>query len=148
MATVSVAFGVAALAYALRGVLVPLFFAFLVAYALDPFVDWLADRRVPRSIAAPIVMITIVGALVTILAYAVPMFVVEVRTAAADLPSPLRGFEDRIEPAVWQTFHVRLPHTMGDSASGFGTNSSRSVQACCPPLPKPSSARSATPPSS
>ena len=139
MATVSVAFGVAALAYALRGVLVPLFFAFLVAYALDPFVDWLADRRVPRSIAAPIVTITIVGALVTILAYAVPMFVVEVRTAAADLPSQLRGFEDRIEPAVWQTFHVRLPHTMGELGVGFRKNSCRSVQACCPPLPKPSS---------
>jgi len=108
-----------ALAYALRGVLVPLFFAFLVAYALDPFVDWLADRRVPRGLAAPIVMITIIGGLVTLLAYAVPMFIMEVRAAAADLPSQLRGFEDRIEPAVWQTFHVRLPHTMGELGVGF-----------------------------
>ncbi|MGA2448732.1 MAG: AI-2E family transporter [Polyangiaceae bacterium] len=119
MVAVAIVFGLVALLYALRGVLVPLFFAFLLAYALDPFVDWLADRRVPRGLAAPIVMVTILGALVTILVYAVPLFVEEVRTAAADLPSQLRGFEDRIEPAVWQTFHVRLPHTMGELGVGL-----------------------------
>ena len=44
--------GVVALAYVLRGVLVPLFFAFLLAYALDPFVDWLEARKVPRALGA------------------------------------------------------------------------------------------------
>ena len=37
------------LGYLLRGVLVPLFFAFLLAYALDPFVDWLEARNVSRG---------------------------------------------------------------------------------------------------
>jgi len=45
------------LAYLLRGVLVPLFFAFLLAYALDPFVDWLEARRIHRTLAAPVVML-------------------------------------------------------------------------------------------
>lgn len=39
--------GVTLLAYLLRGVLVPLFFAFLLAYALDPFVDWFEARKSP-----------------------------------------------------------------------------------------------------
>lgn len=39
--------GVTLLAYILRGVLVPLFFAFLLAYALDPFVDWFEARKSP-----------------------------------------------------------------------------------------------------
>ena len=38
------------LAYVLRGVLVPLFLAFLLAYALDPFVDRLEALRVPRPL--------------------------------------------------------------------------------------------------
>jgi predicted PurR-regulated permease PerM len=109
-----VAFGLVALAYVLRGVLLPLFFAFFVAYALDPFVDWLAAHSVPRALAAILVMIALLGGLAAILAYAVPMFVVELRSAAGDLPSQLRGFEDRIEPVIWQAFHVRLPHTMGE----------------------------------
>ena len=42
------------LAYLLKGVLIPLFLAFLLAYALDPFVDWFEARRVPRGLAAPL----------------------------------------------------------------------------------------------
>ena len=73
------------LAYLLRGVLVPLFFAFLLAYALDPFVDWLEARRIPRTLAAPIVML-----------------------------AQAKGLEERIEPGLWQTFHFKPPHTMSE----------------------------------
>src|SRR5450755_3258104 len=86
------------LAYVLRGVLVPLFFAFLLAYALDPFVDWLEARRIPRALAAPIVMLAIAGMFTVVVIYAVPMFLDELRAAAADLPAQLRRLEERIEP--------------------------------------------------
>ena len=49
------------LAYLLRGVLVPLFLAFLLAYALDPFVDRLEALRVPRPLGAILVMLGIAG---------------------------------------------------------------------------------------
>ncbi len=103
-----------ALAYILRGVLVPLFFAFLLAYALDPFVDWLEARKVPRSLAAPIVMLAIAGLLVLALVFAIPMFIDELRAAATELPSELKGFEGRVEPWLWQTFHFKPPHTMSE----------------------------------
>src|SRR5579872_1559682 len=106
-----------ALAYILRGVLVPLFFAFLLAYALDPFVDWLEARRVPRSLAAPVVMLTIAGLLLTAVMFAIPMFIDELRSAAADLPSQLRGLEGRLEPWLWQNFHFKPPHTMSELGS-------------------------------
>src|SRR5579863_1209748 len=102
------------LAYVLRGVLVPLFFAFLLAYALDPFVDWLEARKVPRAVAAPVVMFAIAGLLILIMVFAVPMFVDELRGAAADLPLQLQGLETRIEPWLWQSFHFKLPHTMNE----------------------------------
>jgi phosphoribosylaminoimidazole-succinocarboxamide synthase len=101
-------------AYVLRGVLVPLLFAFLLAYALDPFVDWLEARRIPRSLAAPIVMLAIAALLVVVVMFAIPMFIDELRAAATDLPSQLKGLEIRVEPWLWQTFHFKPPHTMSE----------------------------------
>jgi predicted PurR-regulated permease PerM len=101
-------------AYLLRGVLFPLFFAFLVAYALDPFVDRLEEMRVPRTAGAFLVMLGILAGLVTIVIYAIPLFVDEVRSAAADLPAQVQGLEARAEPWLWTSFKVKLPHTMSD----------------------------------
>jgi predicted PurR-regulated permease PerM len=106
--------GVVLLAYLLRGVLVPLFFAFLLAYALDPFVDWFEARKIPRGVAAPLVMLLIAGLLTLVLFFAIPLFVDELRDAAANLPSQLKGLEERMEPWLWQTFHFRPPHTMSE----------------------------------
>jgi phosphoribosylaminoimidazole-succinocarboxamide synthase len=118
------------LAYVLRGVLIPLFFAFLLAYALDPFVDWLEARRVPRSLAAPTVMLAIAGLLVLVLVFAIPMFIDELSGAAADLPSQLQSLEARIEPWLWQTFHFKPPHTMSE----LGTDLRDKLQAQFPNL--------------
>jgi predicted PurR-regulated permease PerM len=109
--------GVFALAYVLRGVLVPLFFAFLLAYALDPFVDWLAERKVPRALAAILVMLGIAGLLTVVLIFAIPLFVDELQRAAADLPMQLKGLEARVEPWLWQVFHFKPPSTMNELAT-------------------------------
>ncbi len=103
-----------ALGYVLRGVLVPLFFAFLLAYALDPFVDWAESKKIPRTVAAPCLMLLIAGGLSLILFFAVPMFIEELRAAAADLPAQLTSLEARLEPWLWQTFHFKPPHTMSE----------------------------------
>jgi predicted PurR-regulated permease PerM len=111
---IAFALGAVGFAYVLRGVLVPLFFAFLLAYALDPFVDWLEARKVPRSLAAPIVMMAIAGVIGMVVVFAIPMFIDELRAAAADLPAQLKGLEIRLEPWLWQNFHFKPPHTMSE----------------------------------
>jgi predicted PurR-regulated permease PerM len=100
--------GVVLLGYLLRGVLVPLFFAFLLAYALDPFVDWLEARKIPRTVAAPMVMLVIGAFFVLFLVFAVPVLIEQIRDAAIDLPDQLQGLETR------QTFHFKPPHTMSE----------------------------------
>lgn len=119
-----------ALAYVLRGVLIPLFFAFLLAYALDPFVDWLEARKIPRSLAAPVVMLAIAGTLATIVIVAFPVFVDELRSAAADLPQQMQGLEQRVEPWLFQNLHFRPPHTMSE----LGTQLRDKLQAQFPSL--------------
>ena len=113
-AVVAVVLGVLVLAYVLRGVLAPLFFAFLLAYALDPTVDWFEARSIPRAIAAPLVMLVIAGLLALLFVFAIPMLIDELRGAASDLPAQLERLELRLEPWLWQTFHFRPPHTMGE----------------------------------
>ncbi len=109
---IATAIAVLALAYVLRGVLIPLLFAFLLAYVLDPFVDWFEARKVPRSIAAPTVMLGIAGLLALMVIFAIPMFVDELRSVATDLPAQARGLEVRIEPWLWRNLHFRPPHTI------------------------------------
>ncbi len=104
------------LAYLLRGVLVPLFFAFLLAYALDPFVDRLESWKVPRTVGAILVMAVLFGLCVTFAAFAVPYFAEELRAAAADFPAQIDSTRTRIEPFMWQVFKVKLPHTWSDLA--------------------------------
>jgi predicted PurR-regulated permease PerM len=111
LASVAIVLG---LAYLLRGVLVPLFFAFLLAYALDPFVDWLEERHISRSLAAPVVMLGIAALMALVLFFAIPMFVDELRAAAADLPSQLAKLGSRVEPSLWQVFHIKPPHTISE----------------------------------
>src|SRR5215468_2051543 len=105
---------VLALAYVLRGVIVPLFLAFLLAYALDPFVDRLEAVKVPRALGAALVMLGIFGLFLVLLVYGIPLLLDELRAAAADFPEQLHRLEVRIEPWLWQNFHLKLPHTMSE----------------------------------
>ncbi len=102
------------LAYLLRGVLIPLFLAFLLAYALDPFVDRLEALRVPRPLGAITVMLGIAGLFTIVIIYAVPMFVDEVRDASRALPDQIRNLQARVEPWFYQTLRIKLPHTASD----------------------------------
>jgi predicted PurR-regulated permease PerM len=110
---------VLALAYVLRGVLVPLFLAFLLAYALDPFVDRLEVLRVPRPLGAILVMLGIAGLFTVVLIYTIPLFVDEVTEASATVPDKLRRLQLHVEPWFATTLHIKLPHSMNDLSKVF-----------------------------
>jgi predicted PurR-regulated permease PerM len=59
-------------------------------------------------------MLAIAGLTILILVFAIPMFIDELRGAAADLPAQLEGLERRIEPWLWQTFRFKPPHSMSE----------------------------------
>lgn len=110
---------VVGLAYLLKGVLIPLFLAFLLAYALDPFVDRLEALRVPRPLGAILVMLGIAGLFTVVLVYAIPLFVDEVVDASNTLPAQIGKLQARVEPWFATRLHVKLPHTMGDLQHAF-----------------------------
>lgn len=109
-----------ALAYLLRGVLVPLFVAFLLAYALDPAVDKLESWRIPRAAGACTVMLGIVVGFLLIIFYVTPLFVDELRVAAAQFPDEVDSLRSRVEPWLYSTLHIKLPHTISDISKALG----------------------------
>lgn len=106
-----------AFVYLLRGVLIPLFFAFLLAYALDPLVDRLEAIKVPRSAGAMLVMTVICGVGITSLLLVIPYLIDEFRLAGEQLPEQMNALNERLDPWVWQVFHIHLPHSWGELAS-------------------------------
>lgn len=112
--------GALALLYVLRGVVLPLFLAFLVAYVLDPFVDRLEALRFPRPLAALLVMLCIAALLLVAAWFVVPIFVVEIRDAAADLPHQLEGLQARVEPWLLSNFKITLPHSFAELWKMYG----------------------------
>lgn len=106
-----------ALAYALRGVLVPLFLAFLVAYALDPAVDWLEARKVPRSAGAVLVLGGLLLVFLLALLFGIPYFAREFRQAGSELPAQIEALRQRAEPFFRETLHLEIPRTWGELAS-------------------------------
>jgi predicted PurR-regulated permease PerM len=91
-----------------------------VAYALDPAVNRLERARVPRSLAAALVMVGITSAIVLLVLYGVPMFADQVRQTATELPAKLSGFEARADPWLYDTLGVHMPHTMSEVLETFG----------------------------
>jgi predicted PurR-regulated permease PerM len=106
-----------ALIYLLRGVLIPLFLAFLLAYALDPLVDRLEALKVPRSAGALLVMTLLCGAAIAAVILVVPYLIDEFRLAGERLPEQMQALKERLDPWIFDVFHINLPHTWSELAS-------------------------------
>ncbi len=105
--------------YLLRGVIAPLFVAFLLAYALDPAVDRLERAHVPRALGAVMVMMLLTGAVGAFLVFAVPMFLDELRSAGEDLPKQIEGLQQRLDPWLFKNFKVHAPHDVTELAKSL-----------------------------
>ena len=106
--------------YLLRTVLAPLFFAFLVAYALDPAVNRLERAGVPRAAGAILIVLAIALGSLLVVVYAVPMFADQVRATAVELPAKLASLEARLDPWLLQVVGVHVPRTMSELINAFG----------------------------
>lgn len=112
--------GVLALAWALRGVLVPLFFAFLVAYALAPLVDRLERLGVPRGLGAGLVMLGSIAGLVLVLFFAVPLVLDEFHSAVRRLPGQVEAVRIGVTDWLWDRYHYRMPATWTEIFTKYG----------------------------
>jgi predicted PurR-regulated permease PerM len=102
--------GIGLAIYALRNVLTPIFFAFLIAYFLDPLVDRFEARGVPRALGIVLLLALFFIALALLLLLVVPSVVHEIGTFVRELPQKLERMRNAVEP--WLAQHgVAVPHS-------------------------------------
>ncbi|MFW5921013.1 MAG: AI-2E family transporter [Polyangiales bacterium] len=105
---------VGGLLYVLRGALTPVFFAFLIAYMLDPVVDRMEARRIPRAVGITILLTAFLGLLALFVLLVVPGVVSEITSFARELPGKLEGLLAKVEPWLVER-GVPVPHTLEEA---------------------------------
>jgi predicted PurR-regulated permease PerM len=115
-----VLFVAAWLLYALRGVLAPVFFAFLIAYLLDPVVDrietsrLLRNRRIARGVAIAILLFAVFVVVALVLFVLAPMVYEQVLRFVKQLPTLVQRSRSQWEPWLAQ-FGLEIPTSVGQA---------------------------------
>jgi predicted PurR-regulated permease PerM len=86
--------------YSLRNVLWPFIFAFFIAYILNPWVDFLQRRRLPRSLSVAIVFTVVVLMIVLAFWILVPQIVRETADVRAKFPQYIQVIRLKLLPWV------------------------------------------------
>ena len=98
----------------LRGVLSPLILAFVLAYALNPFVSALERWRLHRRVAASLVMAVLVAALCALFLWGIPSLLEELGVLGANLPARMADLERGISSFGGAAARLVLPHSFED----------------------------------
>ena len=106
------------LLWGLRAVLTPVFFAFLIAYMLDPLVDRFEERKIPRAVGIAVLLTVVLGALGLFLLLALPSVIRDTVEFTRELPSQIAALEARFEPMAAE-YGIELPHSLSDAVTTF-----------------------------
>jgi len=113
--------------YELRAVLTPVFFAFLIAYALDPLVDRLEAWKLPRALAIVVLLAVFGGLVFLFLILVMPGVVREMATFGAELPKIARALVRDWEP-VLESYGIPVPHSLAEAAEQLGNDAEGMAQ--------------------
>ncbi len=124
-------FAIGFLLWVLRGALTPVFFAFLIAYMLDPVVDRFEARNLPRGVGIAVMLGLVFGAIVLFVGLALPGIVRDVAAFFRELPATLDEVLAQIEPWLAE-MGVELPQTVGDAMQQWHIDSEQIAKAVAP----------------
>ncbi len=94
--------------YRIGGVLTPLFVAYAIAYVLDPLVDHLEARRIPRGLGVAIVLLAFFSATTLLLVLVIPRIVSETTQVLVELPDHVTQWLADLKPWLAR-YGVELP---------------------------------------
>ncbi|MBT8468771.1 MAG: AI-2E family transporter [Deltaproteobacteria bacterium] len=113
-------FAVGWLLFTLRGVLAPVFFAFLIAYMLDPLVDrieqsrLLRDRSIGRAVGIAVLLLGVLAITAVSLLVIFPMVYEEVASFVKRLPGLVERSRAEWEPILLE-YGLEVPNSVGDA---------------------------------
>ena len=94
--------------YLLGPVLTPFLAGAMLAYILNPGVDWLCRRKVPRGLASGVVIVLVVFAGVLLALILVPLFTKQVNELSHRVPAFLTHLNQELAPKLQDWFGVTL----------------------------------------
>lgn len=121
LAIVAVLGAVGWLLVRLQGVLTPVFFALFIAYLLDPAVDVLEGRGLPRAAGIAVLLAGFLLGLFAVLLLVVPGVVREVGAFSAELPA--RAEKAAASLAAWlEARDLPVPRTLDELVAAVGAD--------------------------
>ncbi len=89
--------------YLIKGVLIILFLAIIIASAVGPFANWLEQRKIPRLLGVLVLYLAIFGLLVFLLSLVVPFLSLEIGQLTQALPKFISNLSGALEKAQQTT---------------------------------------------
>ena len=86
--------------YALRDVAFMLVLSYMVAYIIDPALDFLETKKIPRNVGVFIMVALIISAVFLFLLFLTPYFVKEIAILQSKIPDIINYFETNFEKGV------------------------------------------------
>lgn len=99
--------------WGLRGVLTPIFFAFLIAYFLDPLVDRFEERGLPRAVGIVMLLFLTLGAMSAFALLLLPSIIEEITTFVDSVPEKVEALRAEWEPWLIER-GVPVPHNFDE----------------------------------
>ncbi|HEV8321307.1 MAG TPA: AI-2E family transporter [Myxococcota bacterium] len=104
--------------YVLKAALTPIIAAFILAYFLDPVIDWFEARRIPRTVAIVLLLVAALGVLTLCALFIIP----RVAEQFALLIVKIGAFVQQLASWVQTRFGFSLPHTLQETLDNFGAD--------------------------
>ena len=95
--------------YEIRGLLILFFVSVFFSSALEPFVDWLEKKHIPRSVGVIIILLLFFSIFVLIIGSAVPIIIKQITLIATSIAGYFRGLFENLQLGKGLDF---LPETV------------------------------------
>ncbi len=103
------------LLYLLRGILAPVLLAFLVAYAFNPLVEFMARHRIPRALASGLCLLLMLLIAAGLVALIVPALHEEIRGVGQKMPAYVEKIQDSAIPWLEDHLGFEVPATLSET---------------------------------
>lgn len=100
------------LIYLLSPILTPFLLAAVIAYICNPMVSYMADRKIPRTVGAVLVMLLLLGVFAALILIMVPLFEKEANRLLNKMPAYLDMLKNHVIPWLESRLDISLQPDM------------------------------------
>ncbi|MCH9680243.1 MAG: AI-2E family transporter [Deltaproteobacteria bacterium] len=133
MVALAAMFALGWLLYLLRGALTPVFFAFLIAYMLDPVIDRFEARGYSRAVGIAVMLTVVLGGMALFFVLVLPGALHDLGVLVRDLPQLAQRLLHRLDPWL-ATMGLEIPDNFGKALESLQLDAPELARQAAKPL--------------